>query len=129
MKAPLNYTWNHNRWTSLSKFTTIGGEPVADHVHTSLENEFRSREKEAVQVKSEKSEAQDTGDSDSDVHPTKKRKTTKGLLEKLVMSARSDAKAEQSPHTAKGAASTEMKALKGAHATEVRAVKKEHQTP
>ena len=77
MQAPLDYTWNHSRWTSLSKFTTIGGEPVADHVRTSLENEFRSREREDVQVKSEKLEAQVTGDSDSDVHPTKKRKTTR----------------------------------------------------
>ena len=25
MQAPLNYTWNHNRWISLSKSTTIGG--------------------------------------------------------------------------------------------------------
>ena len=36
VQAPLNYTWNHSRWTSLSKFTTIGGEPVADHLRTSL---------------------------------------------------------------------------------------------
>ena len=130
MRAPLNYTWNHSRWTSWLKFTTIGGEPAADHVRTSLENEFRSREPEAVQVKSEKSEAQDTGDSDSGVHPTKKRKTTRGLLKELVLSARSDARAEQSPRpaNAKGAASTEIKALKEAHATEVSALKKEHQT-
>ena len=104
------------------------GEPIADHVRTLLENEFRSREREAVQVKSEMSEAQDTGDSDSDVHPTKQRKTTTGLLEELVLSARSDARAEQSPRPAKGAASTEIKALKEAHATEIRALKKEHQT-
>ena len=32
MRAPLNYTWNHSRWTNSSKFTTIGGEPVADQV-------------------------------------------------------------------------------------------------
>ena len=25
VQAPLNYKWNHSRWTSLSKFTTIGG--------------------------------------------------------------------------------------------------------
>ena len=72
MQAPLNYTWNDNRWISLSKFTTIGGEPVADHMRTSLENESRSREREAVQVNSEKSQAGDTGDSYSDVHPAKK---------------------------------------------------------
>ena len=128
MQAPLNYTWNHSRWTILSKFMTIGGEPVVDHVRTSLENEFRSRERGAVQVKSEKLEAQDTGDSDSDVHPTKKRKITRGLLEGLVLLARSDTRAEQSPRPAKGAASTEIKALKEAHTTEVRALKKEHQT-
>ena len=81
-----------------------------------------------MQVKSEKSEAQDRGDSDSDVHPTNKRKTTRGLLEELVLSTRSDARAEQSPRPTKGAASTEIKALKEAHATEVRALKKEHQT-
>ena len=34
LPTPLNYTWNHSRCTSLSKFTTIGGEPVADHVRT-----------------------------------------------------------------------------------------------
>ena len=44
VQAPLTHTWNHSRWTSLSKFTTIGGEPVTDHVRTSLENAFRSRE-------------------------------------------------------------------------------------
>ena len=77
--------------------------------------------------KSEKSEAQDTGDSDSDVHPAKKRKNTRGLLEELVRTARSDARAEQSPRPTKGAASTGIKALKQAHATEVRALKKEHQ--
>ena len=128
MQAPLNYTWNQSRWTSLSKFTTIEDEPVTDHVRTSMENEFPSREREAVQVKSEKSEAQDTGDSDSGVHPTQKRKTTRGLLEELVLSTRSDARAEQSPRPTTGAASTEIKALKEAHATEVRALKKEHQT-
>ena len=128
MKTPLNYIWNHSRWTNLSKFTTIGGEPIADHVRTSLENEFRSREREALQVKSEKSEAQDRGDSDRDLHPTKKRKTTGGLLEELVLSTRSDARGEQSPRPTMGAASTEIKALKEARATEVRALKKEHQT-
>ena len=128
VQAPLNYTWNHNHWTSLSKFTTVGREPVADHVRTSLENEFRSQEREVVQVKMEKSEAQDTGDSDSDVHPTKKRKTTTGFLEELVLSTRRDARAEQSPRPTKGPASTYIKALKEAHATEVRALKKEHQT-
>ena len=102
VQALLNFTWNHSRWTSLWTFTTIGGEPVADHVRTSLENEFRSREREAVQVKSEKSEAQDTGDWDSDVHPTKKRKTTSGLLQELVLSTRSDARPEQSPRPTKG---------------------------
>ena len=51
MHAPSNYTWNHSRWTSLSKFTTIGGDLVAAHVCTSLENELRSREREAVEVK------------------------------------------------------------------------------
>ena len=127
MQAPLNYTWNHSRWTSLSKFTTIGRDPVVDHVRTSLENEFRSWEREAVQVKSEKSEAQDTGDSDSDVHPTKKRKTTRGLLQELVLSTSRDARAGQSPRPTKGAASTEIKALTEAHATELRALKKEHQ--
>ena len=81
-----------------------------------------------MQVKLEKLEAHDRGDSDSDVHPTKKRKTTKGLLDELVLSARSDARAEQSPRPAKGAASTDIKSLKKAHATEVRALKKEHQT-
>ena len=25
VQAPLNYTWNHGRCTSLSKFMTIGG--------------------------------------------------------------------------------------------------------
>ena len=124
VQAPLNYTWNHSRWTSLSKFTGIGGEPVADHVRTSLENELRSRE-EAVQVKSEKSEAQDIGDSDSDVHSTKKRKPTRGLLEELVLSTRSDARAEQSPRSTKGAASTKIKVVKEAHAPEARALKKE----
>ena len=44
-----------------------------------------------------------------------------------MLSARSDAKAEQSPRPAKGAVSTEIKALKDAHATDVRALKKEHQ--
>ena len=96
-------------------------------MRTSLENEFRSREQEAVQVKSEKSEAQDTGDSDSDVHCTKKRKTNRGLLEELVLSTRSDAREGQSPRPTKGAAGTEIKALKEAHATEVCALKKEHQ--
>ena len=115
MQAPLNYTWNHGRWICLWKFTTIGGQPGVDHVRTSLENEFRSREREAVQVKSEKSEAQDTGDSDSDVRPPQKRKTTRGLLEELVLSARSDARAEQSPRPAKGPASTEVRALKKEH--------------
>ena len=81
-----------------------------------------------VQVKSEKSEAQDTGDSDSDVHPTKKRKTTRGRLEELVLSTRSDARAQPSPRPTKGAVSSEIKALKEAHATEVRALQKEHQT-
>ena len=38
VQAPLNYTWNHSRWTTLSKFTTIGGQPAADHVRMSLEN-------------------------------------------------------------------------------------------
>ena len=126
--APLNYTWNHSRWTTLSKFTTIAGEPVADLVRTSLQNEFRSREQEAVQVKSEKLEVQHKGDSDSDVHPTKKQKTTSGLLEEIVLSTRSDARAEQSPRPTKGAVSTEIKALKEAHAAEVRALKKEHQS-
>ena len=93
-----------------------------------LENESRSREREAVQVKSEKSEAQDTGDSDSNVHATKRRKTTRGLLEELVLLTRSDARAEQSPRSTKGAGSTEIKALKEAHTTEVRALKEEHQT-
>ena len=127
VQAPLNYTWNHSRWTSLSKCRTIGGEPVADHGRTSVENEFRSRELDAVQVKSEKVEAQDKGDSDVDVHPTKKPKTTKGTLEEPVFSARSVARAEQSPRPAKGAASTEIKALE-AHDTVVRALKKEHQS-
>ena len=54
VQAPLNYIWNLSSWTSLSKFTTFGGDPVADHVRTSLENEFQSREREVVQVKSEK---------------------------------------------------------------------------
>ena len=112
----------------MSRFTTIGGQPVADHVRTSLENELRAREREAVQVKSENSEAQDIGDSDSDVHRPTKRKTTRGLLEELLSSASNDARAEQSPRPAKGAASTKIKALKEAHATEVRALKKEHQT-
>ena len=124
----MNYTWNHSRWISLSKSTTMGGEPVGDHVRKSLQDEFRSRKREAVQLKSAKSEAQDIGDSDSDVHPTKKRKTTKGLLEELVLSTRSDARAEQSPRPTKGAVSTEIKALKEANATGVRALKKEHQT-
>ena len=128
MHAPLNYTSNHSRWTSLSKLRNIGGEPVADHVRTLSENEFWSREREEVQVKSEKSEAQDTRDSNLHVHPTKKRKTSLGLLEELVLSTRSDARAEQSPRPTKGAASTEIKALKEAHAPEVRALKKEHQT-
>ena len=126
MQAPLNYTWGHSRWTNLSKFTTIRGEPIADQVRMSFENESRSREREARQVKLEKSEAQDTRDSDSDIHPTKKRKTTRGLLEEFVLSTRSDARAEQSSRRTKGAVSTEIKALKGAHATEVRALKKEH---
>ena len=81
-----------------------------------------------VQLKSEKAEAQGTGNSDSDVHCPKKRKTTRGLLEELVWSARSDARAEQLARPAKGAASTEVKALKQAHSTEVRALKKEHKT-
>ena len=96
-------------------------------MHASLENEFRAQEREAIQVKAEKSEAQDTRDSDSDVHP-KKRKTTRGLLEVLVSSARSDARAEQSPHPTKGAMSTKIKALKEVHATEVCVLKKEHHT-
>ena len=45
-----------------------------------------------------------------------------------MLSARSDARVEQSPRPTKGAASTEIKALKEAHATEVRALQKEHQT-
>ena len=99
MYQGLNYACNHSRWTSLSKFRTIAGEQVADQVRTSLENEFQAREREAVQVKLEKSEAQDIGGSHSDVHPTKKRKTTRGLLEELVLSTRSDARAEQTmPH-------------------------------
>ena len=97
-------------------------------MRTSLENEFRSREREAVQVKLETSEAQNTGDSDSDIHPTQKRKTPRGLLEVLLFSARSDARAKQSPRPTKGAVSTEIKALKEARATEVRAINKEHQT-
>ena len=128
MQAPLNYTWNQSRWTCLSKFTTIGGQTFVEHVRTSLENEFRSRERKAVQVKREKSEAEDTGDSDSDVHPTKERKTNRGILEQLVLSTRRDARAEQSPRPTKGAASTKIKALKEAHATEVVALKKKHQT-
>ena len=128
VQAPLSYTWNHSRWTSLSKFTTIGGEPVADHVRTSLENEFREREREAVEVKSEKSEVQDTRDWDSDVQPKKKRKTTRSLLEELVSFTRNDARVEQSPRPTKGAASTAIKALKEAHATQLGALKKDHQT-
>ena len=116
--APLNRTWNHSCLTSLSKLTTIGGEPVADHVRTSLDNEIWSRERVAVRVKSEKSEARDTRDSDSEVHPTKKLKTTRGLLEELVLSTRSDARADKSPRPTKGAASMEIEALKEAHATE-----------
>ena len=96
-------------------------------MRTSLENEFRSRARGAVQVKSEKSEAQDTGDSDSDVHRTKKRKTTRGL-EEPVLSTRSDARAEQSPCPTKGVVSTEIKVLKEVHTMEVLALKKEHQT-
>ena len=38
VQAPLNYTWNHSRWTSLSKLTTTGGQMVADHVGTLFEN-------------------------------------------------------------------------------------------
>ena len=45
-----------------------------------------------------------------------------------MSSSRSDARAEQLPWPAKGAASTEIKALKEAHTMEVRALKKEHQT-
>ena len=112
MHAPLKYTWNHNRWTSLSKFKTIGGQPVADHVRTWLENEIRAGEREAVQVKSEKSEAQDTPNLDSNVYPLKKRKTTTGLFEELVLSPRSYARAEQSPRPANGASSTDIKALR-----------------
>ena len=107
---------------------TIGGQPAADHVRTSLENEFQAREREAVQVKSEKSEAQDKGDSDSDVHRPKKRKTTRGPAEELVPPARSNPRAKQPPRPIKGAASTEIKALKEAHTMQVRALKKEHQT-
>ena len=81
-----------------------------------------------MQVKSEKSEAPCTGDSDSDVHRPKKRKTTRGLLEELVPSARSDTWAHQSPRPAKGAASIEIQAHKEAHATDVRTLKKEHQS-
>ena len=51
VQAPLNYTWNHIRWTSLSKLTTFGGQTVVDLVRTSRENEFRARKREAVQVK------------------------------------------------------------------------------
>ena len=40
VQAPLYYKRNHSRCTSLLKFTTIGRQPVADHVRTSLENEF-----------------------------------------------------------------------------------------
>ena len=101
---------------------------MADYVRTLLENSFRSREREAVQVKSEKSGPQDTGDSDSDVHPTKKRKTIRGLCEELVFSARIDTRAQQSPRPAKGATFTEITAIKGAHATEIPALKKEHQS-
>ena len=60
--------------------------------------------------------------------PQKKRQTTRGLLEELVLSASSDARAKQSPRPAKGATSTEIKALKEAHATEVHALKREHQS-
>ena len=45
-----------------------------------------------------------------------------------MLSTTSDTRAEQSPRLAKGATSTEIKALKEAHATEVRTLKKEHQT-
>ena len=128
MQAPVNYTWNHSPWTNVSKFTTMGGGAVADQVRTSLENEFRSREREAVQVKSKKSESQEAGDTDSDVHPTKKRKTTRGLLEELMLLPRSDTRAEQSPAPTQGPTSMEITALKEAHATEVRALKKDHQT-
>ena len=65
--APLDYTWNHSRWTRLSRFTTIGGKPVADHVRPLLENEIRAGEREAAQIKSEKSEVQDTPHSDEKV--------------------------------------------------------------
>ena len=91
VEAPLKYTWNHGRWTSLSNFTTIGGKTVADHVRTSLENDFEARPREAVQVKLENSEARDKGYSDSEVRPPQKRKTTMGLWDVLVSSARSDA--------------------------------------
>ena len=111
MPAPLNYTWTRSRWTSLSKFTTIGGQQVADHVRTPLQNDFRSREREAVPVKVEKLESQDTGDLDPEVHGPKKRKTTRGLLEELVSSARSEERAQQSPEPAKGVVSAEIKAL------------------
>ena len=58
----------------------------------------------------------------------KKRKTTRSLLEVLVLSTRCDAREEQSPRPTKGVASTEIKVLREAHATEVRALKKEHHT-
>ena len=45
-----------------------------------------------------------------------------------MLSARSDAKAKHSPRPAKGAASTEIKALKEAHTTEAHALKSEHRT-
>ena len=63
-----------------------------------------------MEVKLENSEAHDTRDSDSDVHPTEKRKTTKGLLEELVLSAKSDRKGEQSQRPATRAATMEIKA-------------------
>ena len=80
-----------------------------------------------MQVKSEKSEAQDTGDPDSDVHPTKKAENHHGPLGGVGVVDKERRKGAQSPRPTKGVASTEIKALKEANATEVGALKKEHQ--
>ena len=126
MQAPLNYTWNHSRWASLSKFITIGREPVADHVRTSLENEFQSREREAVKVKSKKSEAQDTGDSDWDVHPTNSGKPPGASWRSWCCRQRAT-QGRSNHHTPhRRLRPRRSRLLKEAHAREVRALKKEH---
>ena len=126
MQGPLNYTWNRSRCTSLSKFTTNRGEPAADHVLTSSENEFGHGNERRCKSSPRSRRPRGRGIWTRTYDPQKSGKPTRSLLEVVVLLATGDASAERLPGLAKGAISTEIMALKEAHATEVRALKKEH---